>query len=49
MIKPFPYYCQLDTVDCGSTCLRMIAKHHGSNILYVKVLVNHFQSYVYKM
>ena len=31
MIKPFPYYSQLDTVDCGPTCLRMIAKYYGRN------------------
>jgi len=26
---PFPFYRQLDAMDCGSTCLRMIAKHYG--------------------
>ncbi|MCH8955782.1 peptidase domain-containing ABC transporter [candidate division KSB1 bacterium] len=25
----FPFYKQLDSMDCGPTCLRMIAKHHG--------------------
>ena len=25
----FPFYRQLDYRDCGSTCLRMIAKFHG--------------------
>ena len=25
----FPLYKQLDTVDCGPTCLRMIAKYYG--------------------
>lgn len=25
----FPYYQQFDDVDCGPTCLRMIAKHYG--------------------
>jgi ATP-binding cassette, subfamily B, bacterial len=25
----FPFYKQLDSVDCGPTCLRIIAKHHG--------------------
>ena len=29
MIKPFPHYTQLDSMDCGPTCLRMIAKHYG--------------------
>ncbi len=28
-IKPFPFYKQLDQMDCGPTCLRMIAKHYG--------------------
>lgn len=28
MIK-FPHYRQHDQMDCGPTCLRMIAKHHG--------------------
>jgi len=25
----FPHYIQLDGMDCGPTCLRMIAKHYG--------------------
>lgn len=25
----FPYYRQLDAMDCGPTCLRMVAKHYG--------------------
>ncbi|MGY4536249.1 ATP-binding cassette subfamily B protein [Mucilaginibacter sp. UYNi724] len=25
----FPFYKQLDSMDCGPTCLRMIAKHYG--------------------
>ncbi len=25
----FPHYHQLDAMDCGPTCLRMIAKHYG--------------------
>jgi len=29
MSKSFPYYGQLDAMDCGPTCLRMIAKHYG--------------------
>ncbi|MEO0775830.1 MAG: peptidase domain-containing ABC transporter [Bacteroidota bacterium] len=29
MIKRFPHYHQLDHMDCGPTCLRMIAKHYG--------------------
>ncbi len=27
----FPLFRQLDTMDCGSTCLRMIAKYHGKS------------------
>ncbi|MEM6541153.1 MAG: cysteine peptidase family C39 domain-containing protein, partial [Bacteroidota bacterium] len=27
--KPFSFYRQLDQMDCGPTCLRMIAKHYG--------------------
>ena len=27
----FPFYKQLDTMDCGPTCLRMIAKHYGKS------------------
>ena len=30
-MKSFPFYKQLDTMDCGPTCLRMIAKHFGKN------------------
>ena len=29
MLTPFPHYTQLDAMDCGPTCLRMIAKHYG--------------------
>ncbi|MDO9633449.1 MAG: cysteine peptidase family C39 domain-containing protein, partial [Paludibacter sp.] len=25
----FPFYHQHDQMDCGPTCLRMIAAHHG--------------------
>ncbi|WP_428330732.1 peptidase domain-containing ABC transporter [Mucilaginibacter sp.] len=27
----FPYYKQPDQMDCGPTCLRMVAKHYGRN------------------
>lgn len=27
----FPHYRQLDSADCGPTCLRMIAKYYGRN------------------
>jgi ATP-binding cassette subfamily B protein len=29
MLKRFPYYQQLDAMDCGPTCLRMVAEFHG--------------------
>ncbi len=29
MPKKFPFYKQLDAMDCGSTCLRMIARYYG--------------------
>ncbi|MCY1634604.1 peptidase domain-containing ABC transporter [Marinifilum sp. D737] len=31
MKKRFPHFRQLDAMDCGPTCLRMIAKHYGKN------------------
>jgi ATP-binding cassette subfamily B protein len=30
-LKPFPFFKQLDSMDCGPTCLRMIAKYYGKN------------------
>ncbi len=27
----FPFYNQYDAMDCGPTCLRMVAKHYGRN------------------
>ena len=30
-MKPFPHYTQLDSMDCGPTSLRMIAKFYGKN------------------
>ncbi|MDC9721218.1 MAG: peptidase domain-containing ABC transporter [Urechidicola sp.] len=29
--EKFPFFRQLDYRDCGSTCLRMVAKFHGKN------------------
>ena len=29
MFKRFPFYRQLDSMDCGPTCLRMVAAFHG--------------------
>lgn len=28
---PFPFYKQLDAMDCGPSCLRMIAKYYGKS------------------
>ncbi|GAA4421093.1 peptidase domain-containing ABC transporter [Nibrella viscosa] len=28
-MSKFPHYRQLDMMDCGPTCLRMVAKHYG--------------------
>lgn len=30
-MKLFPNYKQLDSMDCGPTCLRMVAKYYGRN------------------
>jgi ATP-binding cassette subfamily B protein len=30
-IMPFPFYNQHDAMDCGPTCLRMVAKHYGKS------------------
>ncbi|MDE6215812.1 peptidase domain-containing ABC transporter [Bacteroides sp.] len=30
-MKRFPHYLQLDAMDCGPTCLRMIAGYYGKN------------------
>ncbi|MEQ1554497.1 MAG: peptidase domain-containing ABC transporter [Ferruginibacter sp.] len=32
MIFSFPFYKQLDAMDCGPTCLRMVAKYYGRTI-----------------
>ena len=29
MFNKFPYYRQLNAMDCGPTCLRMVAKFYG--------------------
>jgi len=31
MQKKFPTYTQLDSIDCGPTCLKIIAKYYGKN------------------
>lgn len=32
MLGRFPFYSQLEEMDCGPTCLRMIAKYYGKTI-----------------
>ncbi len=36
-MKSFVYYQQPDQMDCGPTCLRMIAKHYGKNFSLQKL------------
>jgi ATP-binding cassette subfamily B protein len=45
-MKPFPVYKQLDEMDCGPTCLRMVAKYHGQaySIEYLREKSNITQS-----
>ena len=33
----FPHYKQRDAMDCGPTCLRMVAKHHGRGLSIQKL------------
>lgn len=38
----FPYFKQPDVMDCGPTCLRMIAKHYGKTYtLQIRVLLRY--------
>ena len=30
-MKKFPHYKQLDAMDCGPTCLRMVARYYGKH------------------
>ncbi|NDK09134.1 ABC transporter, partial [Candidatus Gracilibacteria bacterium] len=30
-MKSFPFFYQHDSMDCGPTCLRMIAMHYGKH------------------
>lgn len=36
-MSKFPFYRQPDAMDCGPTCLRIIAKYHGKNISLPKL------------
>lgn len=37
MRKSFPFYQQLDTMDCGPTCLRIVAKYYGRSYTLQKL------------
>lgn len=39
-MKTFKHYRQHDQLDCGPTCLRMIAKHNGRDYLLEKLRRN---------
>ena len=32
MRRTSPHYKQADAIDCGPTCLKIIAKHYGKNL-----------------
>lgn len=36
-LKSFPCYQQLDSKDCGSTCLRIITKYYNKNFSLQKL------------
>jgi len=38
----FPFYKQLDAMDCGPSCLRMIAKYYGKNFSVQQLRENSF-------
>ena len=38
-MRLFPVYTQPDSMDCGPTCLRMIAKHYGRSISLEKLKI----------
>lgn len=37
MRKKFPHYRQLNSMECGATCLRMVSKYYGKNISLKKL------------
>ena len=37
MLKRFPHYKQMDTMDCGATCLRIIFKYYGQLVSIQKI------------
>ena len=51
MMDTFPHYHQLESADCGPSCLRMIAKYYGRNysVQYLNddLPVNHHLQIIY--
>ncbi|WP_291039534.1 cysteine peptidase family C39 domain-containing protein [Dyadobacter sp. 50-39] len=41
-MKSFPFFKQLDQMDCGPTCLRMIAQHYGKHHTSFLMCFRHF-------
>ncbi|MGJ1411952.1 peptidase domain-containing ABC transporter [Sphingobacterium thalpophilum] len=37
MLKKFPHYKQMDMMDCGATCLRMVFKYYGQSVSIHKI------------
>jgi len=37
MLKRFPHYKQLDMMDCGATCLRIVFKYYGQQVSIHKI------------
>lgn len=37
MLKRFPHYKQMDQMDCGATCLRIIFKYYGQTVSIHKI------------
>ena len=39
-LSSFPTYRQLNLMDCGPTCLKMVAKYHGKNFSLNKLRID---------
>jgi len=37
MSRTFPHFSQPDQMDCGATCLAMVAKYHGKAYTILKL------------
>ena len=40
-MRKFPSYRQLDSMDCGPTCLRIIASHYGRSWSLLGIIRNY--------